>query len=288
MAWMRIIFQTSKNVKKIERLLEDLGCVAISFFDAKDEPILEPQPGETPMWNQAKVEALFDDSIEIMPIVNELWKIQSSLEIFYERVLEQNWQNSWQSHFEAKHFKRFSIYPEGANSEKKTIPVFIVPGLAFGTGNHETTNLCLEWLDTVDVSQKDVIDFGCGSGILAIAAQKLGALNVWATDHDPQALTSSDNNAKLNSIEGNKLKTCLPENMPINLCADFILANILANPLIDLAPKFKKMLKPGGKIVVSGLLATQIDMVKEAYSSWLENIECNILGDWASISGQRL
>lgn len=220
-----------------------------------------------------------------MHIANQLWDINDSLEIFYEHILPKDWQQCWQDHFETKHFTRFSIYPEGQTGEHDNLPVHIVPGLAFGTGNHETTHLCLDWLDKQDLRGKEVIDFGCGSGILGITAKKLGASQVWAIDHDPQALMSTQNNAALNDISEDTLHAVMPEDLPSNTQFDFLMANILANPLMDMAQMFSQILRSGGRFVISGILSTQLQEVRSVYERYFIELDPVIDGDWASLSG---
>lgn len=287
MSWLKIIFHAGKNLPALELACEQLSYFAISYFDALDQPILEPEPGETPMWDNVRVEVLFPASSCVRTITQTLWEVDSSLEIFYSDIAEQNWQNAWMKHFEAKHYEHFSVYPEDNRAQAKSNDVVLVPGLAFGTGNHETTHMCLEWLDQQQVSNLDVIDYGCGSGILAIAAKKLGAKTVWAIDYDEQALLSTQNNAELNHLDQDAILELKPEDFSSSMQADILLANILANPLMELVETFKQHLRPKGRFVLSGILVDQLEDVKKVYAKHFINLEAKTMGDWAALWGQK-
>lgn len=170
--------------------------------------------------------------------------------------------------------------------EPEAVNLFIDPGLAFGSGTHHTTAMCLTWLDSADVAGKTLIDYGCGSGVLALAAALLDAKVVHAVDNDPQAILATRDNAQRNSIAAERIPTYLPAELP-DMQADILLANILAAPLQSLAATFAQLLKPGGQLVLSGLLTTQIDDVIAAYQSWVDFAAPVIDADWVCLTGTR-
>lgn len=282
MAWLQLHSTvTADQVEMLTRILETANVLAISLKDAADAPIFEMQPGERRVWPMTEITALFDEQTDLLPVIAacraELgeathWTYTLSL------LPDEDWV--------AKHAT--NIKPIEINSRLWIVPreydtplpndarcVRLSPGLGFGSGQHATTQLCLDWLAEHLKENTCVVDYGCGSGILAIAAIKLGAHDVVAVDHDAQALTGTRDNARFNEIELTEyaddpgLYTCLPEHFPL-VQADCLVSNILANPLMTLAPIFADTVKPGGDLVLSGILGSQAEAVKEAYMPWFE------------------
>ena len=204
----------------------------------------------------------------------------------FETLEEQNWTNAWIDHFQPMRFgKKLMICPSWCDSPDPTaINILLDPGLAFGTGTHATTRLCLEWLDSHPPHRALVVDYGCGSGILGIAALKLGASQVYAVDYDTQALESTKMNAKKNGFNLTKIIPVLPNALKLPQKADLLLANILADPLIELAPFFANLLHTAGIIVLSGLLENQTEKVFQHYKSWFKILEVAYENEWARIS----
>ncbi|MFI3247474.1 MAG: 50S ribosomal protein L11 methyltransferase, partial [Ferrimonas sp.] len=205
-----------------------------------------------------------------------------------EALEDKDWEREWMDHFHPMKFgHRLWICPSWREApEPDAVNVLLDPGLAFGTGTHPTTALCLQWLDSLDLTNKQVVDFGCGSGILAIAAIKLGAADVVGLDIDPQALTASADNAERNGIK-DKLTVYLPKDQPQDLQADVVVANILAGPLRELAPVISALVKPGGQLALSGLLQEQAEELRTIYSQWFTLNPTTIEGDWCRLDGQK-
>lgn len=291
MSWLEISFEIPKTLSTpCSEQLEALGAVSVSFFDAGETPILEPQPGETPLWDKVKIVGLFEDTIVPDVILNALKHFLPETSVNISPLADQEWTRTWLDHFHPMQFgQRLWIVPSDTSfAQENAVVVTLDPGLAFGTGTHPTTALCLQWLDAHPVALQTIIDYGCGSGILGIAALKLGAQKVWAVDYDPQALTACTENAKRNDIPAQNLLTVSPQTLPPGIQAQTVLANILAEPLIQLASTLKECCVMGGNIVLSGLLTKQLEMVKNAYSPWFAFEEPQIQEDWVLLSGIKL
>ncbi|MBS0290443.1 MAG: 50S ribosomal protein L11 methyltransferase [Proteobacteria bacterium] len=291
MAWQEISFEIPKSQADFYcEQLETLGAVSVSFFDASNKPILEPLPGTTPLWEKLKIVGLFSKCDLSASIIDTLQNLLPNISISVCALAEQDWTRTWLEHFKPLQFgKNLWIIPTHfeAPLDKNAIIIKLDPGLAFGTGTHPTTALCLQWLDKHPPYQQQVLDYGCGSGILGIAALKLGANKVWAIDYDPQALLATQANCQRNDISIEALSCCLPEQLPSTLQANCVLANILAEPLIALASTLAKTCIPGGKLVLSGLLKNQIDAVCAAYDPWFCIEATPTEQEWALISAVR-
>ncbi|MFC0308957.1 50S ribosomal protein L11 methyltransferase [Gallibacterium trehalosifermentans] len=290
MAWLQIrINSTNEQAEQLSELLEELGAVSVTFMDSKDTPIFEPLPGETRLWGNTDVMALFDAETDMQAIVQALFAAQAmTVETAYkiEQIEDKDWEREWIKNFHPLKFgQRLWICPSWHKIPDPTaVNVMLDPGLAFGTGTHPTTALCLEWLDSLDLSGKTVIDFGCGSGILAIAALKLGAKQAIGIDIDPQAIQASRENAKRNNVE-DRLQLYLSADMPQDLQADVVVANILAGPLKELAPIISTLVIPQGHLGLSGILATQSETVSAAYASQFTLDVVAEREEWCRITG---
>lgn len=290
----------SADPAPVEDALLASGALSITLEDAADNPVLEPAPGTTPLWPSVQVKALFDAGAD--PSVIEA-SLRSALaqplpELSFEVLADRAWEREWLKDFRPMRFgRRLWICPDGQRPSSDLLlqpggqpplsPCFIDldPGLAFGTGTHPTTALCLEWLDGADLRGKTVIDYGCGSGVLAIAALKLGAACALAVDIDPQAVTATLDNAARNDV-ADRLVVATVAQMNAQP-ADVLLANILAEPLIALAPVLTALVTPRGHIVLSGLLAQQAPQVAMQYAPWFDIEPATVRDDWARIDGTR-
>lgn len=297
MRWLQIRFEVTKaDVDLVETLVESLGAVSVILDDAADQPLLEPLPGETPIWDQVIVTGLFnddeDDPIDAEGLVSFVKAQAPTVRGFYEYLEEQVWERAWMDHYEPIQCgDRLWIVPEWLQAPNpNAINLKLDPGLAFGTGNHASTFLCLQWLDGEDLAGKTVIDFGCGSGILGIAALLLGADKVYATDIDPQAVLATRQNAEVNGV-ADRLWVGLPEDFDQQLPdvrADVIVANILAGPLAALAPEFAKRAQPHARIALAGLISEQVEGLRETYAPWFDLNELAMREEnWCRLSGAR-
>ncbi|EGR2840265.1 50S ribosomal protein L11 methyltransferase [Vibrio cholerae] len=294
MPWIQIkLNATNDNAESIgDMLMEETGAVSVTFLDAKDTPVFEPLPGETRLWGDTDVVALYEADMDTSLILQQIKASNMLAEGFahkVEQVEDKDWEREWMDNFHPMQFgRRLWICPSWREvPDPQAVNVMLDPGLAFGTGTHPTTALCLEWLDNLDLSGKTVIDFGCGSGILAIAAIKLGAAKVIGIDIDPQALLASKDNAARNGVE-DQIEVYLPKDQPEGLVADVVVANILAGPLRELSPIIKGLLKPGGQLAMSGILDTQAESVAEFYRDDLELDPIAEMSEWCRISGRKL
>lgn len=294
MPWIQIkLNATNDNAEAIgDMLMEETGAVSVTFLDAKDTPVFEPLPGETRLWGDTDVVALYEADMDTSLILQQIKASNMLAEGFahkVEQVEDKDWEREWMDNFHPMQFgRRLWICPSWREvPDPQAVNVMLDPGLAFGTGTHPTTALCLEWLDNLDLSGKTVIDFGCGSGILAIAAIKLGAAKVVGIDIDPQALLASKDNAARNGVE-DQIEVYLPKDQPEGLVADVVVANILAGPLRELSPIIKGLLKPGGQLAMSGILDTQAESVAEFYRDDLELDPIAEKSEWCRISGRKL
>lgn len=290
MAWVQICLNsTDQKAEAISDFLEEIGAVSVTFIDSQDTPIFEPLPGETRLWGNTDVVALFDAETDMQTIVAALQTsgvIEPEFAYKIEQIEDKDWEREWMDNFHPMQFgRRLWICPSWREvPDPNAVNVMLDPGLAFGTGTHPTTALCLQWLDGLDLQGKTVIDFGCGSGILAIAALKLGAKAAIGIDIDPQAILASRNNAEANGV-ADKLQLFLAKDQPQNLHADVVVANILAGPLKELAPQIITLVKPQGDLGLSGILATQAASVCEAYQTAFELDPVVEKEEWCRITG---
>lgn len=285
------ITTTPEHADTLSESLTELGALSVSFQDAEDEPLFQIEPGETPLWKKTKVESLFENDTAIETIIDALKSENpdfTHLDFYAEKIEDQDWVRITQQQFHPQQYGK-DLWVCPAWDETKDLNGTVVkidPGLAFGTGTHPTTALCLAWLADHPPKNSTVIDYGCGSGILSLAVLALGATTVWAVDHDEQAVMSTENNAKLNDFyDPKKLIISLPEDCSAEK-ADLVIANILANPLIKLAPLLINFLKPKATLVLSGILEKEVDLVTAAYSQ-LTWIDTKIEDEWARLVFQK-
>ena len=269
MAWHQISVITQENIApQLADYFSNLGAVSVTYMDAEDEPVYEPAIGETKIWSNTQVIALYELDADPELIKTQVYKQFNNDDLHdwvYEAIADQEWERAWMEYYKPMKFAdRLWVCPtDQEQHESGTVCLTLDPGLAFGTGTHPTTALCLEWLASHELSAKTVIDYGCGSGILAVAAVLLGAKVAHAVDIDPQAITATESNALKNKVE-DKIKTYLPEQFtPFQ--ADIVLANILAKPLIDMAEQICALVVSGGSLVLSGILHEQAESVINAY-----------------------
>lgn len=306
---------------RAEAALEDMGALSVTLLDADAETpdeaaIFEPGVGETPLWKSLTLLALFEADADRRGLVQLLDDALPELapdRIAFREVADQDWEHAWMDRYQPMQFgRRLWIYPwnieppgenaphplpspasrgRGAGVAPRATPAPVVvrldPGLAFGTGTHPTTALCLEWLDGLDLAGKTVIDYGCGSGVLAIAALKLGAARAIGIDNDPQALTATRDNATRNGVM-DRLHICLPNELPPDSRADVFVANILAGPLAELAPRFAALCQPGAPFALSGILTEQEPELLERYRACgFTGLAATQRDDWMRIDGRR-
>jgi ribosomal protein L11 methyltransferase len=276
---------TTTSLALIEDLFWNTGAVSVTVIDAEDQPIYEPGPGEEPVWENVIVSGLFKDDLDIDEVRCRF--VEAGHEVlFIEAVGDRVWEREWLTRFHPMQFgQRLWVCPSGREvNASDAVILQLDPGLAFGTGTHATTRLCLEWLEGNLVPGQAVLDFGCGSGILGIAALLLGAERVHGIDNDPQALVATLDNATRNQVQ-NRLQISMPE--PLTAASfDIVVANILAQPLIDLAEQLMATLKPGGHVLLSGIMVSQREWVKAAYESF-EFVAEGELDGWVSLAARK-
>ena len=263
--------------------LEAAGALSVTLTDQYDDPILEPAPGAAPLWPHVVMQALFADTADAEQAGSLLSATHPGLNYSIKTLPEQDWERACLDQFHPQQFgSRLWICPSWHTPpDPDGVNLILDPGLAFGTGSHATTSLCLTWLDKANVTNKQVIDYGCGSGILALAALKLGAAHVHAVDIDDQALLATQNNATSNGILAAQLTVSQPESLETQV--DLLLANILLAPLLTLKSRFRALLKKDGTLVVSGLLAEQVPALIEAYQADFIHYESVIHNGWALV-----
>ncbi len=270
MNWLQVTIEAGDiDPEVVADVFSERGALSVTFRDAGDEPLLEPGVGETPLWSRTRITALYPGNTDIGALRAALARAlgdDAAARVVTEPLEDRDWTRTWLDGFRPMRFgERLWVCPTtGEVGEAGAVVVRLDPGLAFGTGTHPTTALCLEWLDGRSLDGLTVVDYGCGSGILAVAALKLGARRVWAVDNDPQALTATQDNARRNAVEA-RLHVVSPDDLPADLRVDAVVANILANPLISLAPRLAGLLVPGGRLALSGILADQAGGVRAAY-----------------------
>lgn len=295
MAWLQLILPSNREqATALEDALLDAGAVSVTLQDNADEPVLEPGVGETPLWSETKVVALFTEDAAIEIVLATLVAQFDNLTWTLERVEEQAWERAWMADFQPMRFgKRLWVCPSWSEPpDPNGVVLALDPGLAFGTGTHPTTALCLEWLDSIDLKGKTVLDYGCGSGILAIAALLLGAEKAIGVDNDPQALIATHENALRNNIDPQRLLTFTPEQFlaasqqrPSDCIVDVTIANILAGPLQSLASTLAQHTHANGFIALSGILEEQADVVMESYRTNFAMQPAIPKDGWVRLSG---
>jgi ribosomal protein L11 methyltransferase len=297
MPWLELTLTLpAERQPACEQALEELGALSVTLQDADAETpderaIFEPGVDQTPLWQRVVLSALFEHDADRTAIAATLCAAIPQLspaQVGFRDVADQDWERAWMDRFKPMRFgRRLWIVPwnDDGFDEPGAIVVRLDPGLAFGTGTHPTTALCLEWLDGLDLHGRRVIDYGCGSGVLAIAALKLGAAQAIGVDNDPQALTATRDNAARNGV-GDRLEAYLPEAAP-TAPADVFVANILAAPLAELAERFAGLARPGAPFALSGILDGQAHDLIERYAPWFADLRVAARDDWVRIDGHR-
>ncbi len=283
------------NPDSVEAIFARHGANSIALTDAGDQPVLEPAPGETPLWRNARISGLFSPNTDLDDLRADLLQSLNIDDLPAHEVsvlADRDWEREWLKDFSPMQFgSRLWICPgDSSIDESDAVVVKLDPGLAFGTGTHASTALCLEWLDGLDLQGSTVLDFGCGSGVLAIAALMLGSDRAVAMDIDPQAVAATQNNATQNGVDGQlTVVGCAEE---IDGTFDVVVANILANPLIELAEPIAGRVNGGCLLALSGMLSEQVDQVLEAYRPWIEFDEPvtrpQDAQTWARLTGRRI
>jgi len=271
------------DIEHFSELLETTGALSVTLTDEFDDPILEPTKGSDPMWPHVVILALYSNLDEAEQACQTLAPTHPNLKFSIDLVPDQDWERVCMADFKSQQFgKRLWVCPSWLTPpDPDAVNLILDPGLAFGTGTHATTSLCLTWLEQAQLDQQDIIDYGCGSGILALAALKLGAHHVHAIDIDEQALLATQNNADSNGITASQLTVGLPS-LP-HAPVDLLIANILLSPLLSLQGHFRTLLKDQGTLVVSGLLESQVPLLINAYQSDFTHSSTKIQGDWALV-----
>ena len=280
----------SEDTQAAEDLLMESGALAVTLQDPGGEPVLEPAPGDSPLWPTLILCALFPDDMDLSALRRQaaLTLGETNMASWRQEILQdQVWERVWMDDFTPMQFgRRLWICPSTHEVDARgAVVVHLDPGLAFGTGTHPTTALCLRWLDGQELRGQSVIDLGCGSGVLAIAALLLGADRCIGIDNDPQALTASRDNAIRNGVS-ERLRL-LAADHPDPEPADVLVANILSSILIRLQPQVSRLLRPGGRLALSGILDTQVDAVTEAYAGSFALDPPQQDGDWILITGRK-
>jgi len=292
LSWLQLRLDTHPgDIEELENLLLATGAVAVTMEDNADEPVLEPGVGETPLWSQTRLTGLYPADADIQEVLRGfperlLAHANQRLEILEDK----DWEREWMQHYQPMRFgQRLWVCPSWLEPpEPDAVNLLLDPGLAFGTGTHPTTALCLRELEAMELAGHTVVDYGCGSGILAVAALKLGASRVLGVDNDPQALTASQDNAARNDIEPGKLPVALPPDVDLPVWenqAQLVIANILAGPLLELSDTLLQFLRPRGTLLLSGLLQSQAPALREHYADRLILEVVGEKDDWVCLRG---
>jgi ribosomal protein L11 methyltransferase len=275
-SWLQLTIAVARDAADgVTALLEGHGAAAVTLSAAGREELLEPLPGEHPLWDAVRLDALLPPDADLRALRAALATAGSRI-ADVELVAEDDWQSRWRAHaVRARFGERLWLLPRdeplepAAADDPAAVVLRLDPGLAFGSGSHATTRLCLAGLAGFDLEGLRVLDYGCGSGVLAVASALLGAAEVVAVDHDPQALLATRDNAAYNQVSESRLRAIAPDALTGPAVADdafdLVVANILANPLVTLAPRLTALTRPGGRVMLSGLLAEQAGMIRAAY-----------------------
>lgn len=291
MSWHQLSITTDEiTAPLIADFFSECGAVSVTYMDAKDEPVYEPAIGETKIWQQTTVIGLYELKADPTIIKAKLWQQFETEKLLHwqlERIEDQAWERTWLEYYQPMKFadKLWVCPSDQAQTEAGTVCMSLDPGLAFGTGTHATTALCLEWLASHDLNDKIIIDYGCGSGILAVAALLLGAKKAYAIDIDPQALTATQMNAEKNQVE-DKISLFLAHDFK-TIEADLVLANILAKPLIELSSLITTLVKQDGQLILSGILSEQATDVQKKYEKQFDFKPVTQQQDWCRLDGRK-
>ena len=292
MPWIQLrVTTTEEKAEQVSDMLMGWGAQAVSFLDAHDTPIYEPMPGEVIYWTNTVVVGLFDAEHPMDKVLHQLNQVsffKGQPDYKLEQLEDKDWEREWMDNFHPIKFgQRLWVCPSWRDiPDPDAVNVMLDPGLAFGTGTHPTTALCMQWLDATIKPEQTVVDFGCGSGILGIAALKLGAKRVIGVDIDPQAIEASSANAKRNKVEG-QIELYLPKDQPKDFQADVVVANILAGPLAELKEIISAYVKPGGLLALSGILQSQAQSVIDAYSDEFSFDPIAEQDEWVRLSANK-
>lgn len=292
MAWLQLRLDCDPaSADALEDTLLSVGALSVTLEDRADQPLLEPRVGETPLWDAIRLTGLFPADTDMGPVLDAL--PADRRDAARTEILEdKDWEREWMSHYEPMAFgERLWICPSWKTPpDPDAINLLLDPGLAFGTGTHPTTAMCLEAVDRFTAPGQQVVDYGCGSGILGIAALKLGARHLLAVDNDPQALVASADNASRNGVDPDAIEVALPGAYDRNAWkgqSQLVLANILAGPLAELADPIIELMAPGARLVLAGLLDTQVDGLVSAYAPRVALSVFAQRDEWVCLSGIR-
>lgn len=291
MPWLQLTLESDPaQADALSEALSTLGASAITLQDGADQPLYEPPPGTTPLWSATRVIGLFEADTDTNALIKQLAALLEAESLPPWRISpleDKDWEREWMDNFHPMRFgQRLWICPSWtAPPEPNAINILLDPGMAFGTGTHPTTALCLQWLDQHGAAHDEVIDYGCGSGILSVAAAKLGAKHVWAVDNDPQALLATRDNAAKNNVPG--IIDAVPPQSLTEAYTPLLIANILAKPLIDLSDKISEHVIHGGQIVLSGILTQQAEQVSACYQTWFDMEPWTAKDEWIRLVGKK-
>jgi ribosomal protein L11 methyltransferase len=290
MSFTTLTFELAgRDPEAIEAACFALGALSVTFSDVRDDPVLEPAPGEVRLWPATRLQALFTGDVDPETAQAAIAAATgiAPAEIVAARLEDRVWEREWLADFHAMRFgRRLWISPRHERvADADAAVVWLDPGLAFGTGTHATTALCLEWLDAELSGGERVIDYGCGSGVLGIAAARLGAREVWCYDIDPQALLAARENAAANGVSDRVHVVPAPTGLPPT--CDVLVANILASALCELAPGFGSLVRPGGRLVLCGILEHEAGEVTRAHDAWFDTAQSGLRAGWVCLAARR-
>jgi ribosomal protein L11 methyltransferase len=291
MDWMQLTLKTSKQQADfVSEVLMGLDSVSVTFSDTFDDAIFEPKVGETPLWQNVTITALFAVGTDEKYVKNSLEQICQINEVSFSLLKDRVWEDECKKDFHAMRFgERVWICPSWEDDTKLPSDAVVInmdPGLAFGTGTHQTTGLCLQYLDENPPINKTLIDYGSGTGVLAIAAVKLGAKQAVCVDNDPQAVTATLNNIEDNQVSLQIIAVHSDEEGQLEK-VDLLIANILAKPLVGLCVHFSTLVKSGGQLALSGILHEQLEMILDAYSEFFTDLKVVQKDGWCRVNGIR-
>lgn len=290
MSWLQVkVDATARDAAAVEEALLSTQALSVTLEDQQDQPILEPGVGETPLWRHTRVIGLYPAETDTALVNRQLESLLGKhYHLHWEILEDKDWQREWMQYFQPMQCgERLWVCPSWKEpTDPQAINLLLDPGLAFGTGTHPTTFLCLQWLDGINLDGAEIADYGCGSGILAIAALLLGANHATCVDNDPQALLATADNVQRNGIDSVKVNTCQPEVLQMREY-DLVIANILAAPLISLASRLAHLTRLKGRLCLSGIIAEQVDAVRSAYEAWFDFDPPASLDGWYRLTATR-